>query len=104
MNAASKGFYSGVKLLIDKGADVNITSIRTNRTALTLAMSQNEYNFSVYKNYKKIIDLLMNSGADLNIGVDNLNDYKHSEEYIRDKYPEQYKEYLLKKQTEKYNL
>jgi len=106
MLTAINGFYSGAKLLIDNGANVNATCKQTNYTAFDFAISQGTYNFIKNKNYKKLIDLLINSGADLNAGVDVLANDKCDvvEKYIKDKFPEQFRIYLLKKQATKYNI
>jgi len=106
MNTVIKGFYSGTKLLIDKGANVNAISNKTNYSVFDFAVSQGSYKFETNKNFKKIIDLLINSGADLNIGVDKLDDAKYDDvkEYISNKFPEQYESYLLRKQAVKYNI
>ena len=106
MEATRKQFYSGVKLLIDKHANVN-TADENGYTALTIIIAMSiSYNFNKYVNFKKIIDLLIESGAKLDVKseiLDNIN-YTHIVDYISDKYPEQYEEYLLKKTSEKYNI
>lgn len=113
MRAATAMFYSGVKLLIENGADVNIKN-RYGETAffriMCLPLS------TIMKNkdkIKKIIDLFIINNVDLsekNKGGNDIFAYldldRHTNlrGYIKDKFPNQYNEYIMKKEAEKYNL
>lgn len=95
------------KILIDNGADINKKSDNC-ETPLMLAAKRNN---------RKVLELLLNSGADWFIKNDNKYDpiyfdntfieyipTKGTEKWIAGKYPEQYKEYLIRKESDKYNL
>ena len=104
MVASFQNMIEIVKLLIDAGVDLEIRNY-TKGTALLL---------SSYNRRIEITRMLIEAGADWNAknihGRDFLsyynavfNEFKVKRE-ILDLYPEQYKEYLLKKDAEKYNL
>lgn len=89
-----------VKILIEAGANIEARNY-TNGTALLLAS---------YNNRIEIVKMLIEAGADwnaINIHGRDFLDY-YDEVGLRAKiielYPEQYKDYLMKKDIEKYNL
>jgi len=89
-----------IKELIKLGADVNIPDPETIDYPLKIAADKNNY---------ESVKILIEAGADLNSIDIYGNDVVHylSEEfieYIIQDYPEKYKEYLLKKQANKFNL
>jgi len=89
------------KLLLKYGADVNIQNY-FNRTALIYMSGNYIYNLTIIK-------LLIDAGADWNIKDDNGMDFLdylkiEQKEKIIKLYPEKYKEYLIRKNVEKYNL
>jgi len=100
ITSVNKDFLEGVKELIKAGAILDLTN-NLNRTALWYT--------SYYSNIQ-IMNELIKAGANWNI-KDNVNDedffdvlnYKYRKEII-DKYPEQYKQYKLKKEASKFNL
>lgn len=106
MRASFKGFASGVELLIENNAKVNLIN-NEGYSAIMYAIVD-RYNFSKYQSYKKIVDILIENDADLNIkntkeeDIFDIND--KLVEYISNKFPEKYKEYLEKKEANKYNL
>ena len=114
MNAAKKMFYSGIKLLIDNGADVNIKNNKNDETALMYISLLPTYTLRKnINNIKRIIDLFIEADVDLNSKTLNDRDlfyilgYSSELEltkYIQEKYPEKYQEYLIKKDSNKYNL
>ena len=86
--------------MIDAGADVNIQN-NYGSTALILS--------SLGSRYLKTVQLLIEAGADWNIKNKHDKDFLDylCDEYIKiiiKYYPEKYKEYLIKKNAEKYNL
>lgn len=87
-----------IKKLIDSGVDINE---RNGDTALIYAANFHSI---------KICILLIDAGADWNIvdesDKDFLDYFKDNKlkKLITDLYPEKYKEYLIKKKSEKYNL
>lgn len=113
IKATSYFFYSAIELLLENGADVNLTN-NMNENGLIQISQQPRY--TINKNINtiyKIIDLLIKYGINLNqrsIGrgyVHNYTALDYSDEialYIMEKYPEKYEEYLMKQNSEKYNL
>lgn len=105
--AASSHFYSAVKLLIEKGADVNAVDGFGNNALMLLA-----FNSRFGDKVRECIDLLIENGIDLthtdDKGIDIFSIMKFYatmiQDYIKEKYPEQYEEYLLKRDAKKYNL
>lgn len=107
MVAAFENRIEITKLLIDAGVDLDIenNSNGTNGTALLLAS---------YNTHIEITKMLIEAGADWNVknihGRDFLSYYNavlnefEVKRKILDLYPEQYKEYLIKKDAGKYNL
>ena len=100
--AACNSFVEIIKLLVDAGIagiDVNIRN-NNGKTALIFAASFAHIN---------AVNSLIDGDADWNIkdkfGKDFLY-YLHisNREFIINLYPEKYKEYLIKKDMEKYNL
>ena len=93
-----------VEILIKAGADVNMKN-DNNKTAIIYA---SEDNVGTVTN--KIIMMLIEAGADWNIiGNDGKYFLDHLEkttirQNIINLYPEKYKEYLMMKKAEKYNL
>ena len=87
------------KILIDAGADVNIidnTSLKN--TPLILAS---------YHHYNDVVKILIESGADWNKKDSYDRDFFHYsniKKELKNLYPDEYKEYLIKKDIEKYNL
>ena len=108
------------ELLIKNGANVNIKDKYGNTPLLYCA--QRAYNYDVVDDiYVPIIKTLIEFGADWNIKDKNNHDFLYylddqfeghgfivrgnrDREEIINLYPEQYKEYLMKKNAEKYNL
>lgn len=96
--------YQMAKLLLEKGADPNQKDIN-DFTSLTVASEPTPYD--------EIILLLLEYDADWYFkdhkGLDFLeilktNNYFEIVDDIIEKFPEKYKEYLIKKDAEKYNL
>lgn len=113
MKACEAVFYSGVKLLIEKGADINILNFKDENALIYLASNGN-YSLRDNRNSKKILDILINHNIDLNNTSNRLDtttpnitalDYSSFiKDYIEENYPEKYNEYLMKIKTKKYNL
>jgi hypothetical protein len=113
INASKKIFYSGIKLLIDNNADVNLTN-KFNETPLTIISQLPQYTINKHKNIiNKIIDLFIENNINLNIkskGRGNIYNYTaldyndYIKEYIKNNYPEKYEEYLMIQNRDKYNL
>ena len=106
MIASAAGFYRAVELFIKKGADVNYVDSIGN-TALLYFVSKR---FGI--SYKKCLDLFIENNIDLShensrgfdvFSVASFNAEKLTN-YIKEKYPEMYDEYLMKKDANKYNL
>lgn len=104
--------YSIIKLLIENGADVNLSN-KNNNNCLYYIINQNTYNYNKYKNrINSIIDLIITSGINLNnenkSNLDIFNDIQKSNpfmiQYIIDNYPDKYKEYTMKKTANKFNI
>lgn len=106
MRASYFMFTSAVKLLIENGAEINVTN-NDGFSPIMLAAA-NTYNFVKSKGLKEIIDMLIENNADLNIqntknqDIFDINKYLH--EYISNKFPEKYQEYIERKEASKYNL
>ena len=83
---------------VKDGADINCKD-RFGVTGIIYVANVNQMN---------MVETLIDLGADWNIKhqgktfLDELN--SKNREYIINKYPENYKEYLIKKEAEKYNL
>jgi len=113
INAAKSFFLSGIKVLLENGADVNQIN-KSYENALIVISQYPRY--TIDKNINiihKIIDLFIEYDINLNqrsIGrgyVHNYSALDYSDEialYIMEKHPEKYEEYLMKNNTEKYNL
>jgi len=88
-----------LKKLIKKGVDLN-------------ALTQAGYSpliFTAIQGFHSCMNTLIEAGADWNIIDDSGHDFlRYLPSYLRnktiEKYPEQYKEYLFRKESEKYNL
>ena len=112
IKAVIKLNYSIIKLLIESGADVNLTN-RVNENCLFHIVDNNKWNYTTYKfKIDNIIDLIMKSGIDLNTknikGLDIFSRINSSNpiilQYIIDNYPKKYEEYKLKKEAGKFNI
>lgn len=103
--ATRQFFFSAVKLLIEKGADVNAKDYNGVTAFMYLGTR-----FTFTENMKLIVDLFMEKGVDLSSttikGDDalSLSTAGNLRKYIQEKYPEEYEIYLLKKDAKKYNL
>jgi ankyrin repeat protein len=101
ISSSNNGYLEIVKVLIENGADVNCKcKCKYGSTPLIWA--------SRYDNLE-IVKLLIENGADWNMKDKDKKDFmnylsKKNKEIIIREYPEQYKEYLFKKDVEKYNL
>jgi len=87
------------KYLIENGADINSQDV-DGKTPLMYAGSMNSF---------EMVQLLIEAGVDWNIKDDNGDDFFEllDDEMIKDvieNYPDEYKDYLMKKEAEKYNL
>ena len=106
LRAAYFMFTSGAKLLIKNGANINAQN-HDGYTSLMLA-AVNTYDFITKKRVKEIIDILIENNADLNIqnisGKDAFDVNQHLQDYISNKFPEKYQEYIERKEASKYNL
>lgn len=99
--AAMKERLQIVKLLIEKGANVNDQDYR----GQTPLMGVSNYTYEKIE----LLELLINAGADWNIVDYEGNDFLDrlsniSYTIIVEKYPDKYKQYLIKKEANKYNL
>lgn len=101
--AAQSLFFSALKLLVEKGADVNATDNYGNN-AIMFIVHQNRFFFGM----KECIDLLIKNDIDLfQTNYQNRDTFffqNQATDYIKEKYPEKYDEYLMKKDAKKYNL
>ena len=103
--ASNSRFYSAVKLLIEKGADVNATDSYGNNAIIFLTITE-----KIGNKIRECVDLLIEKDIDLTQSNKNTRRDVFSiggkliTNYIKEKYPEKYEEYLLKKDAEKYNL
>lgn len=89
-----------VELLVNKNADLNIKDFSNKETALIKAAILHR---------GRVVEALIELGAEWyhknNDGKDFLDFFNDQfREDMKDQYPEQYQEYLLKKDTSKYNL
>ena len=110
--ATKKLNYSTIKLLIENGADVNLVN-KNNKNCLFYIVNQNSYTYNSYKKLiNNIVDLIINNKINLNAknkkNLDIFSDIKESNpfilEYIIDNFPDKYKEYLMIKNTDKFNI
>lgn len=97
--AASNSYIQIIKLLVNAGADLNIQNNK-GQTSLIIA--------AAYASIEAIV-LLIDGGADWNIkdndGKDFLDYFKGGNKIIViNSYPNEYKEYVMKKDANKYNL
>ena len=92
-----------IKILIKAGAKLD-TQNNYDKTALIYASKS--YNSEYI--HIEIIKLLIDAGADWNIKDEDDRDFLYyldkKKDFIIDLYPEQYKNYLIKKDSGKYNL
>jgi ankyrin repeat protein len=93
------GHLEIVKVLIENGADMNCKDNDGNTLLI----------WSSYKDHLKIVKTLIENGADWNIKNKFKKDFMYflseeNKEIITREYPEEYKEYLFKKEVEIYNL
>jgi len=104
--AASYDRVEITELLLKAGADVNITNTER-KTALMVASRRTKlqrHNIGL-----KIVRLLIDADADWNIIDSDENDFLYYmagdfRDYIIEDYPEKYKEYIIKKDAQKYNI
>jgi ankyrin repeat protein len=99
MWSSNNGHLEIVNVLIENGTDVNCKS---NYGSSPLICSS-------YKGYLEIVKVLIENGADWNIKDNDNFDFMNylsnkNKKIITREYPEQYKEYLFKKNVEIYNL
>lgn len=101
MNGATLGDLNRVKKALKNGEDIDYQKKGDNITALIMA---------AYKCNYDIVDYLIKKGANWNLKditgkdfVDMIIEQGELDYFIK-KYPVQYKNYLLKKEAEKYNL
>jgi ankyrin repeat protein len=99
MLSSVKGHLEIVKTLIENGANVNCKSNYGNTPLIRAS----------YYGHLEIVKTLIEIGVDWNIKNDDNGDFvdylsKKNKKIIIREYPEQYKEYLFKKDVEKYNL
>jgi len=69
LTKASYPFKECIKLFIDIGADVNATSVHTNKTALMLS--------AIYPSYPDIMEWLLKAGADPTLKDNKGHDVVH---------------------------
>jgi ankyrin repeat protein len=104
INSITKSFTSCTKLLINHGADTNITN-NLGETALHILAKSFNYKF---KKYSIIADLLINSNIDLNKknneNKDALDINEILKKHIKNNHPDKYENYLIKKDADKYNI
>jgi len=112
IKASNQINHSIIKLLLENGADVNLGN-KNGKNCLFYVVSQNNYIYYKYQNkINNIIDLMMNYGINLNSknksGLDIFSNIQESNQkilqYIIDNYPDKYKEYTMKKITDKFNI
>jgi ankyrin repeat protein len=99
MWSSQYGYLEILKVLIENGADVNCRNYFGNTPLIR----------ATYYNHLKVVKILIENNADWNIKNKDDKDfmyylYKENKEIIIREYPEEYKEYLFKKDVEKYNL
>jgi ankyrin repeat protein len=130
--SSSNGHLEIVKVLIENGVDVNymdnsggtplIWSSENGHLEIVKVLIENSGNvnckdyygwtplmYSSYNNHLDIVKVLIEHGVNWNIKDDKNNDFmnflsEENKEIITREYPEQYKEYLFKKDVKKYNL
>lgn len=103
-----------VKELLNAGADPNNKDsfgnthlIMAARDRFTRNKVRSGYNFNKYE--ENILEELIMAGADWNLKNNEGKDFfdfliGYFRQPLREKYPEQYKEYQMRKEEEKYNL
>jgi ankyrin repeat protein len=97
--SAFKGFIGKVDILIEAEANLDIQDDEGNTSLMLAAYSKNN----------EIVYHLIEAGASWNIKNNDGNDFLDTPDYytkhkIIEKYPEQYKKYLMIKKSEKFNL
>lgn len=109
MKASKVMFYNAVKLFIENGADVNAVTLSNHNALIRLAASIPVYSFDKKQSPKKIVDLLVTSGIDLTVKdkINNIDAFELNPaigEYVMSKFPKECEEYIMKKDSEKYNI
>jgi ankyrin repeat protein len=99
MYSSYNGHLEIVKVLIENGAEINC---KNNYGGTPLLWSSSN-------SHLEIVKLLIENGADWNIKNKDKKDFMYylsdkNKEMMTREYPEEYKEYLFKKDVEKYNL
>lgn len=115
LNAANVGFYKAIELLINNGA--NIYAVDENNNNVFILLMNNHQFKEMTDTFKHCVDFLMlqdidishknNKGEDVFYSHSIINKeyiFRKNSKYIQEKYPEKWKEYLLKKDVERYNL
>lgn len=102
-----------LELLLKYGANINAINLTFGDNALLLIMDtiDNENNINIKNKALNILYYLIEHDADWNIKnfsnfdfIDILKKHNHIFNIIINKYPNKYKNYLIKKEAEKYNL
>lgn len=105
MLASQKSAYNIVKFLISKGADVN--AVNRNGLSVIFHLALSGFYSRDTKGFKTF-SLLIENGVDLSFqdkqGKDIFDHRPELLKYVKDNFPEEYEEYLIKKSVEKYNL
>lgn len=106
----NKYWYSGTELLIKYGADVNKKSPDGLTSFLYLSYHAKGYSYMKHKKaIDNIVKLLIDNGANIYDKNNNLEYFddltcKDFVEYIKNTYPEKYNDFIMRKESEKYNL
>jgi len=104
--ASANGNMASSKKLIDFGANLDIQDNFGDTALISCARNSKQ---PAYRKNIEIIRYLIKNGADWNLKNNKNKDFlnylrPYDKKIIREEFPEKYKDYILKKDIEKYNL